>query len=219
MKYKVAVSKVNSVDELPNSWTNQDYIELLDRFEYPDAESADPNELLELLQMAITDVEPPEAAEIVLTYRLGNKLKPGQIDQMSHEMLEDKLAEEYSDIALHFDLFCVNQLLVKAYNGKFPNTQASVIDLEIIPLKGQTIELKESEILRIIANGLNDHCIIKRLFEDQLAGEVEFKEASNIIWRLTSSNANNYRIETSKYWLDEDDFNDSDFEGVLPHSH
>jgi hypothetical protein len=47
-------------------------------------------------------------------------------------MLKDKVAEECSEPDLHFDLFNINQLLIKAYNGKSPNTEASIIDVEII---------------------------------------------------------------------------------------
>lgn len=219
MKFNVSIPKVKGVEELAETWTNEDYIELLGLFDFPDAEQAAPEELRELLFMAISDVEPSEAAKIVLTYRLGDKLKPGQIDQISHEMLLDKVAEEYSDIGLHFPMFCVNQLLFKAFNGKFPNTLASVIDLQVVPLKGEALELDETSLLQLISFGLNDHCIIKRLFGDQLAGEVEFKEATSIIWRLTHTGPNTYRIETSKYWLDEEDFNESEFEASLPQVH
>jgi hypothetical protein len=39
--------------------------------------------LPELLEMAISDYEPNEAAEIVLAYKLGEELNEGQIEQIS----------------------------------------------------------------------------------------------------------------------------------------
>jgi len=38
MKYKIEIDKVQTVDEIPGFWTNDDYIQLLARFDYPDDE-------------------------------------------------------------------------------------------------------------------------------------------------------------------------------------
>lgn len=111
MKYHIIINSVKTVEQLHNAWTNDDYIALLDRFGFPDAANSKPNELKELLAMAITDFEPNEAAAIVLDYKLSEELGEGQIDQISHDMLIDKVSEEYSDISLHHQLFNINQLL------------------------------------------------------------------------------------------------------------
>src|SRR5690606_24531077 len=108
-------------------WTPQDYIQLLEKFNFPDAASASPDSLAELLAMAITDFEPNEAAAIMLEYKLSEQLNEGQIQQISNDMLLDKISEEYPDITLHAPLFHINQLLYKAFNGKFPNAKATLI--------------------------------------------------------------------------------------------
>jgi hypothetical protein len=46
--------------------------------------------------MAITDFEPNEAA-IVLDYKLSDSLNEGQIQQISNDMLIDKISEEYPE--------------------------------------------------------------------------------------------------------------------------
>ncbi len=102
-----------------------DYIELLKKFGFPDAESSAKEDLRELLFMAITDYEPPEAASILMEYRMSNSLSEGQISQISHDMLLDKIFEEYPEISLHHEFFNINQLLYKAYNGKFPQQRIS----------------------------------------------------------------------------------------------
>jgi hypothetical protein len=51
--------------------------------------------------MAITDFEPNEAA-IVLDYKLSDSLNEGQIQQISNDMLIDKISEEYPDDAGSF---------------------------------------------------------------------------------------------------------------------
>ena len=59
-------------------------------------------------------------------------LNNGQIENLWHEMLDDKVAEVYPNIASHYALYNNNnQLLHDTYNGKFPRTIASVIDFEL----------------------------------------------------------------------------------------
>lgn len=97
-------------------WEKEDYKLLLEEFNYPDADKLKVAEVLDFLSMAISDFEPAEAAEIVLTYKMSNKLNEGQIQNLSHEMLADKVAEQYAEPAMHFDLYNINQFLRKAYN-------------------------------------------------------------------------------------------------------
>ena len=87
MKYLIKIIDIKSTDELDGAWSNDDFIELLERFEYPDAEQLKTTELKEYLFMAISDFEPNEAAAILLDYKLSDKLNEGQIDNLSHEML------------------------------------------------------------------------------------------------------------------------------------
>ncbi|MFZ1526238.1 MAG: hypothetical protein WAT22_15560, partial [Saprospiraceae bacterium] len=131
MKIQVKILNIKTVNELPGYWTNEDFIQLLDKMDLPDADKVKPEELRELLYMAITDFEPSEAAEIILTYKLGDQLTAGQIQDISHEMKDEKIAETYANPSFHYDLFNINQLLYRAYKGKFPNTEASIILMEV----------------------------------------------------------------------------------------
>jgi hypothetical protein len=60
-----------------------------------------------------TDFEPNEAAAIVLDYKLSDSLNEGQIQQISNDMLIDKISEEYPEIAMQAPLYHINQLLLK----------------------------------------------------------------------------------------------------------
>jgi hypothetical protein len=62
--------------------------------------------------MAITDFEPNEAAAIVLDYKLSDSLNE-EIQQISNDMLIDKISEEYPEIAMQAPLYHINQLLLK----------------------------------------------------------------------------------------------------------
>lgn len=198
MKYRIEIENVQTVDEITAYWTNEDYIQLLEKFDYPDAEDTGTESLRELLFMAISDFEPSEAARIVLSYKLGEHLSEGQIDQISNDMLNDTVCEEYPEMELQAALFHVNQLLYKAYNGKFPSSSATIIKCSIIPLDNdnETV-LTKALLLRLLNDGLSDRNIVKRLFEEQLNGKEEFPEAENIIWDLQNPEKNKYKITTS----------------------
>ena len=215
MNYHVIINKVKTVDELPGAWSNQDLVELLDRFGFPDASKSNPGELKELLNMAISDFEPAEAAAILLDYRLSESLNEGQIDQMSHDMLLDKISEEYPVIALHHQLFNINQLLYKAYNGKFPSAKAIIAEFEISSEDSGSEEITKEVVLKALQHTLNDSNLIKRLFTDQLEGKVNFEEADSIIWDLTKIEGNQYKLITSEYWIARDEFLEAEFDAEV----
>lgn len=211
MKYHIIINKVKTVEAFDDAWKNEDYIELLSRFGFQEGSTANPNELKDLLFMAISDFEPNEAAVIVLDYKLSNVLNENQIEQLSHEMLLDKISEEYPDISLHHELFNINQLLHNAYNGTFPNAKATVIELEISPNK----EISKEIILKILDKTLAPSNVIKRLFSDQLAGKESFEEAEAIIWDLKPNGENSYLLKTSEYWMSRDEFKDAEFDATV----
>ena len=151
MKLNIEIKSIYTLDEIPNYWTNQDYVALLAAFGFADGNTIKPENLTEMLFMAIADYEPNEAAQIVLTYKLSNDLNEGQIDQLSNEMLLDKVCEEYPEIHLHKHLFSINQLLYKAFNGKFPNAKASSIQFSV--LGNDSNELSKSDILKAFNSG------------------------------------------------------------------
>lgn len=213
MKFTIRLKKIKSIEKIEGYWKKEDYINLLEMFGYPDASSVPEKELLEMLSMAVSDYEPNEAAEIVLNYKLNGVLREGQIKNLSHEMLEDRVSEEYSDISLHYPLFNINQFLYEAYNGKFPKTLATVIDFEL-SFKA-VIEITKEIVLRTLSDMLSDKCLLKRLFNEQLDSENELKDAKSIIWELKPTGENLYQLITSDYWINEDDLAMDEFSGEL----
>jgi hypothetical protein len=211
MTYHIIINSVKVVEELNDAWTNDDYIELLNRFDFADAANSNPEELRELLFMAISDFEPHEAAAIILDFTLSNHLNENQIDQISHEMLLDKISEEYRDIALHQELFNINQLLHKAYNGTFPNAKATNVEFEISPNKNITKEIA----LKCLNTSLANSNVIKRLFSDQLAGKEPFDEAEDIVWNLVAKTETTYVLTTSEYWISRDEFKDAEYDVTI----
>ena len=211
MTHHIKINNIQIVEEIPNYWTNQDYINLLEKFDFPDGNTVKPENLREMLHMAITDFEPNEAAEIVLTYKLSERLNEGQIAQVSNDMLIDKVSEEYPEIDLHCDLFNINQFLFKAYNGKFPNTKAIMIDFSID--LAENIEITKEIILKSFNNGLSASNLIKRLYPAEMETGKRFTDADSILWHLTKTKANEYQLITSEYWINKEDILSDKFEG------
>lgn len=213
MKVIVEIKSIYSIDEIPNYWTNEDYIALLDAFGFDDGTSIKPENLQEMLFMAIGDFEANEAAQIVLNYKLSDDLNAGQIEQISNEMLIDKVCEEYPEIHLHKHLFSINQLLYKAFNGTFPNAKASLIKFSVSENDSEI--LSKSDVLKAFNNGLNDSNLIRRLFDAPMTTDSEFSDAESIVWELTSTDNVNFELITSEYWLDRESFLDTSFEGEI----
>src|SRR5690606_33708592 len=202
MKYNITINSADTIERLSEYWSDEDYVNLLLKFNYPDAQNVAKDTLEEMLLMAITDYEPNEAAAIVLEYKLADKLSEGQIGQISNDMLLDKISEEYPDISLQATLFHINQLLYKAFNGKFPNAKATLITLTLNPLDEEGVtDFTKEDLLHLLGNGLADSNLIKRLFSEQMAGNIPFPEAENILWELEATGDQAYKILTSDYWL------------------
>ncbi|MGM5470586.1 hypothetical protein ACS386_09935 [Flavobacteriaceae bacterium LMO-SS05] len=211
MNYHIIINKVQSVEALHNAWTPSDFIELLNRFGFEDGAKSKPEELEELLFMAISDFKPEEAAAIILDFKLSEVLNENQIDQISNDMLLDKISEEYADISLHHQLFNINQLLHKAYNGTFPNAKATIVEFEITPDNDITKEI----VLKAFDSTLAKSNVIKRLFSNQLAGKEAFDEAEDIIWILESKGNPTFELITSEYWISRDEFIKAEFDAIV----
>lgn len=214
MKYTIKIHKISTVDDLENAWDINDYKQLLELFDFENNDVNDIKELRDLLFMAISDKEPSEAAAIILKYKLSDKMNDGQIDAVSHEMLVDKISEEYPRIELHKTLFIINQLLFKTFNGKFPNTKATIINFEIAPIANAKKEITKEIVLKCFAQNLDNHNVILRLFGKQLNAEEEFEEANNIIWFLEKQD-NLYKLTTSDYFMSREDFLNKEFEASI----
>ncbi len=212
MKYTVKINSVKTIEELEDAWTNADFIELLKRFDYEDAGKINQNELKDYLFMAIADFEPTDAAAIVLDYKLSEVLNEGQIVNLSHEMLREKVSENYSDIYIHKVLFSVNQLLYKAFNGKFPNCKANIVEFEMKAEQDDETEITKELVLKAFGTGLSDSNLIIRLFKDPLDGNAPFPEAEGIIWNLQSKGNSQYSMTTSEKWLTKTDFENQEYE-------
>lgn len=212
MNSKINILGIRTVNELKTYWSNTDFQNLLNLMEYADANSAPVEELEDLVLMSLTDFEPDEAAQILLSYKLKDRLSAGQIQSLSHEMMEDKIAEEYADPAFHYDFFNINQLLYKAFDGTFPNTEASIISLQVTPGASHAVKMNEEILLKILSGSLSDRSIIHRLYGDQINGKSPLGDAAKIIWQFRKESEHVYEVLTSKYWVEKEDLEQMEYE-------
>ncbi len=206
--FKVDLISFKTINELPNNWTANDYTKLLEALDYGDTTNILKEELKDLCLLSLSDNEPEDAALLVLEYIFKEKLNQGQLDNLSHEMQEEKMWEEYADLSMHEDFFNATQILYEAYNGKFPHPEAVNFKVRLTVNNNNDLELfkynPEALLIKILIKGMPDNTLIKRLFKEQLT-KVDFKEAKDILWQLkieeTKDKSIVFEVITSSYWF------------------
>ena len=209
-KFTVERLSFTSLTELPNSWQNADYKELLKKMNYDNPDEIKEAELKEMCLMSFTDLEPREAAEIVLGYLFPEELNAGQIENLSHQMLTEKLWEENPELPLHKGFYKATELLYTAYNGTFPRTQAVQFQVKCTAENAEDLAIltdsPAAPLMRLLAQGMPDNALINRLFTAQLEGP-KFAEAEFMLWELKTlgkeANSVTFDVVSSAYWLDD----------------
>ena len=209
-KFTVERLTFATLTELPNSWQNKDYKALLEKMNYDNPDSISEAELKEMCLMSFTDLEPREAAEIALGYLFPEELNAGQIENLSHQMLTEKLWEENPELPLHKGFYQATQLLHDAYNGTFPATKAVEFQVKVTAENPDDLalfaEAPAAPLVRLLAPGLPDNALINRLFSTQVAGDA-FPEAQAMLWQLTpgekTANSLTFDVVSSAYWLED----------------
>jgi len=189
-KFNVEVVSFQKISEIENTWNTEDYKVLLSLMDLDEGlDSLEPSELKEMCLMSLNDFEPDEAAKFVLTYLFEDEITEGKIDQISRQMPEGHLWEEYSDCLFHKRFFDAYGLLREAFNGIFAQPMGVELTVNITSEnKDSFIVFKESPhaaLVRLLSCGLDAGEIINRLYDEQIAGD-QFEEAKGIIWDLTA---------------------------------
>ena len=209
-KFTVERLSFATLTELPNTWQNKDYKDLLIKMNYDNPDEIKEAELKEMCLMSFTDMEPREAAEVVLGYLFPEELNAGQIENLAHQMLTEKLWEENPELPLHKGFYQATQLLHDAYNGTFPSTKAVEFKVKCTAENPEDLAVFAQEpaapLVRLLAPGLSDKALINRLFSSQLEGD-KFEEAKSMLWQLTpgekTTNSVTFDVVSSAYWLED----------------
>ena len=215
----VTRNNFKTISELPGYWTEAKYLDLLELMDFDNPASLDKSEIKDMCLMSLTDNEPEDAAKIVLSYVFGDKLNKGQIDNLSNEIVEEKLWEEYADLSLHEEFFAVHQLLYDAFEGTFPHPEAVSFQVRIQESDKNGLSIfnqsPEAPLVRLLVSGLPNNNVIHRLFDDKIEGDT-FSEAKDILWQLKLSKNDSVGliadVISSHYWFKDLKYVD-EFEG------
>ena len=210
MNYTIQSLDFSNLEEIEGAWKTDDFTALLDAMEYGDIAGLSDEDLRAMCFMSLQDQEPDEAAYLVLKHVIGNDLRDGQLRNMPTEMPDEKLWEEYVDPAFHERLFQVGSLLFAAMPQTFPKADAVKVSFEVTASDAASAELltsspDESFVVRLLADGMDDHAVLHRMYGEQLKGS-SFPNAAEIVWIITASEVskNVWQLEviSSGYWLD-----------------
>lgn len=157
--YDIEVLKFSNLLEIEGAWHTDDFRALLDAMEFGDHSKLADADLREMCLMSLQDQKPVGAAYLVLKHVIAEDLKEGQLRNMSHEMLSEKLWEEYVDPAFHERLFNVGCLLYVAIPWSFPKPDAVHVSLKVtasdaVSWQSLTPSPTEALIVRMHADGM-----------------------------------------------------------------
>lgn len=209
-KYRVAVDSLEELAELDGSWQASDYIAILEKLDVHGAAQIAPEELREMCLLALQDLDPPKAAAVLLTYKLGTKLTEGQIRNYSIESQHERLWEQAADLEFHHVMFDIAGLLNAVNVMEFPTPNALRVSLsiecaDVAMLKVFEDSMDRTLLVRLLSAGMDDSAILNRLFGEQIA-KGTLTEADSIIWRVHVDSSEpasiRLKITSSAYWLD-----------------
>ncbi|TKB25032.1 hypothetical protein FCL47_15400 [Desulfopila sp. IMCC35006] len=214
-KFTVSILSFQKIGQIEGAWSADDYKALLTLMEFEDElESMSESDLREMCLMSLNDFEASEAARFVLTHITEGELPDGKIDQISHDMIENKLWEEYPDPSYHKRFFDAYGLLRKAFNGTFAAPTGVRFQARVSAQHANDLDVfkpdTEPALTRLLAAGIAENAILNRLYNEKIQGD-DFPEAENILWQVkeisTSDKEVTYEIISSELWF-------GDFEDV-----
>ncbi|MGB3209181.1 MAG: hypothetical protein WBB19_00605 [Desulforhopalus sp.] len=208
-KFSVEVVSFQKISKIENSWSTEDYKALLTLMDMDDGvDSMKPDEIKEMCLMSLNDFEHGDAAKYVLTYLFKDEATEGKIDQLSHQMPEDRLWEEYSDSLFHKRLFNAYGLLREAFNGIFTKPTGVEFTVKITTQNKNNFDLLKASphaaLVRLLSCGLDKGDILNRLYDEQIDGDT-FEQSKGILWEMedVSGTGNNlqYKVISSEFWF------------------
>ena len=185
--FNVSVSSVRKLHDMPGTWSDEDYRKLLLQLEIDDVADVSGTDLLEMTHMALQDMEPDDAADAVLAYKLGSSISPGARQNIVQDLLENQRPwEEIADIKLHSKIFAATVLLHKAFPASYPKPDMMQVILHVTAITPETSELLTKKpqaafVARMLADAMDENSILERLFQEQLVAH-SFPDATGIIW-------------------------------------
>jgi len=210
MKYKIEIDGLEDLSELEGSWQPADYVAILEELDVDGVSDINQDELRDMCLMSLQDLEPPEAAELLLKYKFGTELTDGQIRNYGIESQHERLWEQSADLEHHHKMFEIASLLNAVNKMDFPTPDALQVTFLVTCANPEMLDLFEDSMDRgllvsMLSAGMDQSAVLKRMFGDEIAlGKIP--EADSIIWIVhvdtPDKTTRRIQITSSAYWLD-----------------
>ena len=212
---QVSVVAVEDIRRLPGTWEPAACRTLLGVLELDDAENTSDADALDMALMALQDLKPEQAMQVVLSNFSDGQFTRGQIQNLCEESKEESAWEEYAENDHQRSLFVCIDLLNMAFPHDYPEPEASEVKLSMrrpgLAQQQTRTPLDPATLLRVLGRCQDETNILNRFFPEQIAGAA-FPEAAAVIWDLQVAAVNDDELTVvfcgSKYWfrgLDEDE--------------
>jgi hypothetical protein len=208
--HSIRIVDFQELRELEGDWKSDDLVAVLATLGIEDAGEFSPEEIREMCVLSLQDLDSAEAAAVLMQYKMGEALTPGQIQNLSHDCQTEKLWEHGGDMELHRGMFSVGSLLAVVNEQQFPTPDAVRVTLELECPSAEEFERMTDEptpvdVVRMLAAGMPHDAILNRLFEDALTSGT-FPEAASILWDLEiepiGQRTAMFKIISSGNWFD-----------------
>jgi len=212
-QFDVSMASLKQVHDMPGTWAEDDYRKLLAQFEVDGDEEISGNDLVDLMLMALQELEPDEAADTILAYKLGTRITAGARANIVEDLMDGQRPwEEVSDIQLHASIFSAAVLLHKAFPSSLANPDMMCAILQVNAVTPEATKLLTTQpeaafVARMLADALSEDSILERLFDEQLLSR-NFPEAKGIIWGArfgdylsAAKTSAELTVYSSRHWL------------------
>jgi hypothetical protein len=183
--FEVQLTQWLEVHELPDDWSAPQLALLLDHLEIEGVEEGDQ---LDMAIMGLQDLDADDAADLVLQTVFAERLKPGVRQNLIDDLEDDRPWEDFADLRHQPGIFSAMTLLQKAFPTRFGKPDIARVEVSIRGEDSQARRWLQGEIdpallLRLLAGGMPDRAVLRRLFGEALGG-IRFDEADAILWRV-----------------------------------
>lgn len=205
--FELIIMELKSVHNIPELWTDLIYRQILQDAEFDDIHEIDLSELPDYTVMALQDLKPENAAEVVLG-SLTSGLSKGVRQNLAYDLKEQPMWEAFDTLAYHQPIFTAAVLLNRAFPKVYPRPEIARLILKLTAVNKPACKLLDHPspllVARLLAEGMEAHSTLRRLYSNQLENG-RFPDAPSIIWE---TQVRSHTLETADwviyapwYWL------------------
>lgn len=185
LNLEAEVLAYREIHELPGDWAPDVLRSLLADLEVETDDVAEAD-LMDLVLMAVGDLEPHEAGVAVLQTVFGDRMPAGVRANQASDLQEDRPWEDLADLSFQMGVFTATVLLQKALPKMYGVPDATLAEVALRTATPQdtklVINLPNDQLLRALVPGLGARSIVTRLYAEGVRGG-PFPEAEHILWR------------------------------------